>query len=248
MVRVLYLRVADSPGKRVLVIEELYDIMLRTHIEHNHVRKKGLYKRLLRQYHGVTEKACKIFLQSCEECHLRKSKKSIKSLVVKPISSTRFLPRCQVDLIDFRDISDEHNKSESGIRFKWLLVYQDHFTKYVLLRPLKRKSADAVANTPYSIFKEFGPPHILQSDNGGEFCNETLFTLINQKWPSTKIVHEKPRHPESQGSVERATREIKNALGSQMRENCNDLCWVKYLLESSLKEHKVLLHYWNYSI
>ena len=30
-------------------------------------------------------------------------------------------------------------------------------------------------------------------------------------------------------SVERAKREIKNALGSKMRENCNDLCWVKYL-------------------
>ena len=44
-----------------------------------------------------------------------------------------------------------------------------------------------------------------------------------------KIVHGKPRHPESQGSVERANGEIKNALGSKMRENCNDLCWVKYL-------------------
>ena len=169
-VRVLYLRVAESPGKRVLAIEELYDIMLRTHIEHNHVRKKGLYKRLSREYHGVTEKACNIFLQSCEECHLRKSKKSIKSLVVKPISSTRFLSRCQVDPIDFRDMSDEHNKSESGIPIKWLLVYQNHFTKYDLLRPLKRKSADAVANTLVTIFCEFGPPHILQSDNGGEFC------------------------------------------------------------------------------
>ena len=62
-----------------------------------------------------------------------------------------------------------------------------------------------------------------------EFCNGTLFSLINEKWPSTKIVHAKPRHPESKGSVERANREIKNALGSKMRDNSNDLCWVKYL-------------------
>ena len=202
--------------------------MHRTHLEQNHVRKVGVYKRLYREYHGVTEKACNMFLQGCEECHLRRSKKS-KSLVVKPISSTRFLSRCQVDLIDFRDMSEEHNRSESGVPFKWLLVYQDHFTKYILLRPLKRKSADEVAEILYDIFCELGPPHILQSDNGGEFCYEILFSLINQKWPSTKIVHGKPRHPESQGSVERANREIKNGLGSKMRENRNDLCWVKYL-------------------
>ena len=121
-----------------------------------------------------------MFLQGCEECHLRRSNKSIKSLVVKPISSTRFLSRCQVDLIDFRDMSEEHNRSESGVPFKWLLVYQDHFTKYILLRPLKRKSADEVAEILDNIFCELGPPHILQSDNGGEFCNEILFSLISE--------------------------------------------------------------------
>ena len=111
-VRVLYLKgdVADSPGKRVLAIEELYD-MLWTHAEHNHVRKMRLYKRLSSEYHGVTKKACNIFLQAVKNAIL-KIQKSIKSLVVKPISSTRFLSRCQVDLIDFHDMSEEHNRSE----------------------------------------------------------------------------------------------------------------------------------------
>ena len=98
-----------------------------------------------------------------------------------------------------------------------------------MLRPLKHKSADEVTQVLDTILCDLGPPHILQSDNGGEFCNGTLFSLINERWPSTKIVHGKPRHPESQGSVERANREIKNALGSKMRDNSNDLCWVKYL-------------------
>ena len=72
---------------------------------HNHVRRDGLHKRLTQEFHGVTEKACILFLAGCEECHLRKAKKSVKSIVVKPISSTQFLSRCQVDLIDFRDMS-----------------------------------------------------------------------------------------------------------------------------------------------
>ena len=61
---------------------------------------------------------------------------------LKPISFTRFLSRCQVDLIDFRDMSEEHYRSECGVPFEWLLVYQDHFTKYVMLRLLKHKSTD----------------------------------------------------------------------------------------------------------
>ena len=58
-----------------------------------------------------------ISLQGCEECHLRKTKKSVKSLVVKLISSTRFLSQCQDDLNDFRDMSQEHNMSDSSVPF-----------------------------------------------------------------------------------------------------------------------------------
>ena len=231
--KLLYLKKKENEDnnrdKRILSIEEMYDTILRVHIEHNHVRRDGLHKRLSEEYHGVTEKACVLFLANCEECHLRKAKKSVKSLVVKPISSTRFLSRCQVDLIDFRDMSETHNMADCGIPYKWLLVYQDHFTKYLLLRPLKHKSAVEVADVLEDIFCDLGPPHILQSDNGGEFSNNILFSLLNQKWPSTKIIHGKPRHPESQGSVERANREVKNGLASKMRDNSNDLCWVKYL-------------------
>ena len=108
------------------------------------MRRIGLYKYVSQEFHGITEKVCNIFLQGCEECHLRKAKKSIKSLVVKPISSTRYLSRCQVDLIDFRDMSQEHNISESGIQYCWMLVHQDHFTKIIRLRALKNKCAEEV--------------------------------------------------------------------------------------------------------
>ena len=100
-----------------------------------------------------------------------KSQEIGKTSVVKPISSTRILSRCQVDLIDFRDMSEQH-MSDSGTPYKWLMVYQHHFTKYLLLRPLKYKSAAEVANTLEEIFCDIGPPHILQSDNGREFCNQ----------------------------------------------------------------------------
>ena len=61
-----------------------------------------------------------------------------------------------------------------------------------------------------------------------EFKNINLATMIREKWPECKIVHGKPRHPQSQGSVERVNREIKKVLGSLMRNN-NDQCWMKYV-------------------
>ena len=36
------------------------------------------------------------------------------------------------------------------------------------------------------------------------------------------IVYEKPRHPESQGAVERANLDIKDALFTIMQDNSND--------------------------
>ena len=43
--------------------------------------------------------------------------------------------------------------------------------------------------------------------------------MIREKWAECKIDHGKPRHPQSQGSVERVNREIKIVLGSLMRKN-----------------------------
>ena len=59
--------------------------------------------------------------------------------------------------------------------------------------------------------------------------------MIRDLWPSCRIVHGKPRHPQSQGSVERVNREIKKVLGALMRKN-RDPCWLKYV---SLAQHSI---------
>jgi transposase InsO family protein len=53
------------------------------------------------------------------------------------------------------------------------------------------------------IFLLFGAPHILQSDNGSEFTAQ-IISDMKELWPELVIVHGKPCHPQSQGSVERA--------------------------------------------
>ena len=42
---------------------------------------------------------------------------------------------------------------------------------------------------------------------------------MKELWPELVIVHGKPRHPQSQGSVERANYDIKDMLVAWMSEN-----------------------------
>ncbi|XP_072751056.1 KRAB-A domain-containing protein 2-like [Anoplolepis gracilipes] len=104
-------------------------------------------------------------------------------------------------------------QSQPDNDFKFILVYQDHLTKFVQLRALKSKRAEEVACNLIDIFTIFGAPSILQSDNGREFSNQIVEEACAM-WPDLTIVHGKPRHSQTQGSVERANQDIENMLSS----------------------------------
>jgi IS30 family transposase len=75
------------------------------------------------------------------------------------------------------------------------------------LRALKQKTALEVVAQLKEIFAIFGAPRILQSDNGREFANRLIKELV-RGWPQCHIVHGRPRHSQSQGSVERSNCDI----------------------------------------
>ena len=68
------------------------------------------------------------------------------------------------------------------------------------------------------VFLLFGAPTILQSDNGSEFT-ANIITELKQLWPDMKLVHVKPRHPQSQGSGERANGDISDMLVAWLSDN-----------------------------
>ena len=102
--------------------------------------------------------------------------------------------------------------------YKFILDYQDCFSKFIILRLLKTKTAVEVADCLIGIFFEHGPPSLLQIDNGAEFSNKTLMARIKELWTSTRIVHGRPRHPEDQGSVERANKDFKLMLYARLKD------------------------------
>lgn len=79
-------------------------------------------------------------------------------------------------------------------QYKWIMVYQCHLTKFVILRSLTSKRAAEVAYQLLDIFLLFGAPAILKSDNGSEFTAQVI-TELKELWP--QLVHGKPRHLQS---------------------------------------------------
>ncbi|XP_008189468.1 KRAB-A domain-containing protein 2-like [Acyrthosiphon pisum] len=175
--------ISDGTVLYYLKVDEMFDVLYTTHIAIGH----GGRDRML------------LFILS------KKQPNPKKGLVSKPIVHTAFNSRAQIDLINMQ--------SQCYNDYRFILNYQDHLTKFVLLRPLKTKRAEEIAINLLDIYTTFGAPSILHSDNGREFVN-SIITNLNEMWSDVKIVHGKPRHIQSQGSVERANRDIEAILAA----------------------------------
>ncbi|KAJ8720835.1 hypothetical protein PYW08_006300 [Mythimna loreyi] len=188
---------------------ELFQVLHDAHQSIGHGGRDRMLKELSTRYKNITRHDVELYLQLCEPCQ-QKQRGIKKGIVVKPILSSEFNSRCQVDLIDYQSHPDRE--------YKFVMVYQDHLTKFVILRALKTKRAEEVAYNLLDIFTLIGAPAILQSDNGREFSNQIVSSLKTY-WPTLKIVHGKPRHSQSQGSVERANQDIENMLTTWMQDS-----------------------------
>ena len=114
------------------------------------------------QMKSITMQQVILFIECCETCQQKQGRVK-KGVVVKPLVSSRFNSRCQVDCIDMQSCPDGE--------YRYIMVYQDHLTKFTILEAMKTKEAVEVAGNLVKIFKTFSAPLILHSDNGREFVN-----------------------------------------------------------------------------
>lgn len=192
----------------VIAYEDLYDKLNDFHINKTGHGGRVKMEAALKNKFSIPRPAIENFISCCKICNEKKQGR--KKVIVRPILSKDFNERGQVDLIDFQSLPDQN--------YKWILNYQDHSTKFLFLRPLQSKRAEEVARQLLSIFLLIGAPKILQSDNGREFCNHIIEELKSM-WPECLIVHGRPRHPQSQGSVERSNQDVEHMIRAWMKDN-----------------------------
>jgi hypothetical protein len=187
--------------------DQMYDMLLKIHAETGHGgRDRMLQKIKDLKVANINRELIEGFLKLCSTC-VKNKPVPRAGVVVKPIITEKFGERIQADVIDYQSCPDDG--------YKFVLNIQDHHTKFCILRPLASKAAIVVAKNIMEMFCIFGPPTILQSDNGGEFVNATIKQL-KTFWPGLTLVNGKPRKPTSQGSVERCNGDVENMLKKHM--------------------------------
>ena len=99
------------------------------------------------------------------------------------------------------------------------------------LRTLKNKAAAEVANYLIYISCQFDASSVLQSDNRRKFVNFVI-EEVAWMWLQVKIVHGKPWHSQSQGSVKRSNCDVEDMVWADERQQL-------YKMESGALFHTV---------
>ncbi|XP_015363902.1 PREDICTED: KRAB-A domain-containing protein 2-like [Diuraphis noxia] len=195
-------------------IEELFDILYETHSAIGHGGRNRMVSELKNNYCNITNETIMVFLKLCVECH-KKAVRSKIGVTPKSILHPTFNSRAQIDLIDMQ--SRCHNDH------RFIMYYQEHLTKYIVLKPLKSKCAEEIAYHLIDIFTLFGAPAILQSYCGEQFVTSVINKLHDQ-WDEVKIDYGWAKHSESQESIERVNRDFQEMLSTWMDKK-NSLDW-----------------------
>jgi len=143
---------------------------------------------------------CLQFVKSCKECNEINSAKIpfaplLESKIWRPFESV------QIDLA-------EMHPSDTGYRY--ILVVIDEMTGYVLLRPLLSKSKEEIVDNLQKVFCEFGFPHRLNSDEGGEFVNALMKRLLTATHTKHQVMI--PGDKRGTSKAERACGMVKDTL------------------------------------
>ncbi|RVW60364.1 Retrovirus-related Pol polyprotein from transposon RE1 [Vitis vinifera] len=124
-----------------------------------------------------------------------------------PLSTTQSRPLIAFSSVKTTLSEWHHRLVYSTDNFKYYVIFVDHFTKYIWLYPLKRKSDthDAFVRFKALVEKFFNRPIItLYSDNGGEYQALSSFLTIN----GVSHLTSPPHTPEHNGYSERRHRHI----------------------------------------
>ena len=180
---------------------------------------KSMYMMCLNKYTGFKREQIEKYVGGCAAFQREKLIDRVES--IRPIVSEGPWQHVQADLIDL------HNFTEENDGFSYILNIVDLYSRFWFSFLLKGKTADEIGKHFKKLFLTEGAPLKLQTDNGKEFCNETLRGICNSF--SIVFAHGRPRHPQSQGQIERLNQTIVRSLSRALSKKPKR--WIDHLDE-----------------
>lgn len=159
------------------------------------------------------------YVRSCETCQRS------KPLQQKPAGRmcSKSIPK--VGEVWYSDLSGPYPISSN--QNKYLLVFQDQFSKYVVIIPLRQATANTVSkNFVKEILYKFGKPRKLITDNGSQYASNLMNDLAKQYGFEHQRI---PPYSPHINIVERANKTIKQLLRAYVDEQQRK--WDEYIPE-----------------
>jgi hypothetical protein len=156
-------------------------------------------------------------VRACAACDRVKASFEVRDTVLKPFPIMGLFYRWGVDLCKMPHTSEDGKK--------YVVVMIEHFTKWVELVPIPKKSSFYTAAVLRGVPTRFGAPAAVLTDQGEEYQGE--FAALLQKLLIDHRTMSRD-HPQSDGLAERMVQVVKKAL----RKYCitfNKQHWCRFL-------------------
>lgn len=154
---------------------DVFDVIKEAHCQQGHLRVDKTLAACKPAFYSPTYELCKIYCENCYICHEKTPVIEPKKGAKKPIISSEFRDRFQVDLIDMRTM---RKRDVYGQMQRWIMTVKDHSTGLVYLVALPRKKAKFIAAELEKYFGYVGYPNIFHTGRYiivlQFFCNSLL--------------------------------------------------------------------------
>lgn len=159
--------------------DELYDIIHEIHLNSGHAGRNKMLKLIQQKYKNITYEAVMIYINLCKVCQ---GKHHSKKISTDQIPITKFITTYQLDII----------KIDSDNTYNYILLFQDLYTKFLLLKPLKSNTIEEISESLLQLFFTFGAPENIQSPLDNKVISKIMSSIFS-KWTQLHIGVEMPR-------------------------------------------------------
>ena len=167
-----------------------------------HQGRRRTEKRVRRRYHwGSLRQDVEAYVDSCIVCKTMKASTSKPKGLLKSLE----IADSPLDRIGMDKVGSIQN-SRNG--FQYIFVIVDYCSRFAYAEPARDGKAETAFNILRNFIHRYGIPKEILTDNGSEFAGVFAASLPS----GIKFSHSTPRHPRTNGMVERLNRSLSQNL------------------------------------